>query len=157
MSPTVAVLLFCCAFLALRESAGLSPFLRPRAAHGNRSSLGTTTSSPSSIGEDTSAAGFFLPVSVDAAVALLNTLFLVVREVSLEGDVHLQEDLAFYHSLTAAGTGQNASLSAAINASLAVLADALRLYGPDSVVASYNGGKDADVVMSLMRAGKYAD
>jgi FAD synthetase len=35
---------------------------------------------------------------------------------------------------------------------LDALGDALRLYGPDQVLSSYNGGKDADVTMHLLRA-----
>ena len=60
-----------------------------------------------------------------------------------------QTDLDFYYSLVAC---QDEHLSPRIQKSLGILADALRLYGPKSVVASYNGGKDADVVMQLMRA-----
>jgi 3'-phosphoadenosine 5'-phosphosulfate sulfotransferase (PAPS reductase)/FAD synthetase len=41
--------------------------------------------------------------------------------------------------------------SAARNA-LMVLKDALRLFGPDCVIASYNGGKDAVAIMHLLRA-----
>lgn len=32
-----------------------------------------------------------------------------------------------------------------------VLADSLRLYGPDQLIGSYNGGKDAVVIMHLHR------
>ena len=60
-----------------------------------------------------------------------------------------QTDLDFYHSLV---TCQDEQLAPRIHSSLGILADAFRLYGPVNVVASYNGGKDADVVMQLMRA-----
>ena len=86
-------------------------------------------------------------------------------------------DIEFYNTIIAC---KDVHLSSQINISLGILADALRLYGPSNVVASYNGkdschtdhnfhtyimdaikiliiqiqlgGKDADVVMHLMRA-----
>lgn len=39
-----------------------------------------------------------------------------------------------------------------IDTAIQVLMDALRLYGPDAVVGSYNGGKDAVVIFHLLRA-----
>ena len=60
-----------------------------------------------------------------------------------------QTDLDFYHSLVSC---QDEQLAPLIHSSLNVLADSFRLYGPINVVASYNGGKDADVIMQLMRA-----
>lgn len=39
-----------------------------------------------------------------------------------------------------------------VNTALDVLSDALRLYGPQHLLSSYNGGKDADVTMHLLRA-----
>lgn len=39
-----------------------------------------------------------------------------------------------------------------ITKALSSLSDALRLYGPEQVLSSYNGGKDADVTMHLLRA-----
>ena len=39
-----------------------------------------------------------------------------------------------------------------LNFSLNLLDDALRLYGPEKVISSYNGGKDAVVIMHLLRA-----
>jgi FAD synthetase len=46
-----------------------------------------------------------------------------------------------------------------MNKSLDILSDALRLYGPDRMFSSYNGGKDADVIMHLLRAvfAKYSE
>lgn len=46
----------------------------------------------------------------------------------------------------------NAYISSAINSSLDILASALRLYGPQKLIASFNGGKDAVVIMHLLRA-----
>jgi hypothetical protein len=43
-------------------------------------------------------------------------------------------------------------ISTHINRALDTLSDALRLYGPQRVFSSYNGGKDADVIMHLLRA-----
>ena len=39
-------------------------------------------------------------------------------------------------------------------ASLKVLRNALRLYGPDAVVVAFNGGKGATVALHLLRAAK---
>jgi hypothetical protein len=43
-------------------------------------------------------------------------------------------------------------ISRHINNALNVLSDSLRLYGPNHVFSSYNGGKDADIIMHLLRA-----
>jgi 3'-phosphoadenosine 5'-phosphosulfate sulfotransferase (PAPS reductase)/FAD synthetase len=39
-----------------------------------------------------------------------------------------------------------------LNSALDILSDALRLYGSEQLFASYNGGKDAVVVLHLLRA-----
>ena len=39
-----------------------------------------------------------------------------------------------------------------LNSALDILSDALRLYGAEQIFASYNGGKDAVVVLHLLRA-----
>ncbi len=39
-----------------------------------------------------------------------------------------------------------------INSALETLSDAIRMYGPLQLLSSYNGGKDADVIMHLLRA-----
>lgn len=46
-----------------------------------------------------------------------------------------------------------------LNKALDSLSDALRLYGPDRIFSSYNGGKDADIIMHLLRAvfAKYSE
>ncbi len=43
-------------------------------------------------------------------------------------------------------------LATALNSSMSILCDALRLFGPEKVTPSFNGGKDAVVVMHLFRA-----
>ena len=53
---------------------------------------------------------------------------------------------------TAAPAGSVAAMTGAYASALAVLGDAFRLYGPDCVYGSYNGGKDAVAIMHLMRA-----
>ena len=57
--------------------------------------------------------------------------------------------LALYEKLRSCKDGY---MSAPLNSALNILADALRLYGPDQLFASYNGGKDAEVLLHLMRA-----
>ncbi len=44
------------------------------------------------------------------------------------------------------------NLRKALNSSISVLSDALRLFGPEKITASFNGGKDAVVVLHLFRA-----
>lgn len=60
-----------------------------------------------------------------------------------------QDALNLYNTLKFCN---DTSISKAINDALDTLSDAIRLYGPDYVFSSYNGGKDAEVVMHLMRA-----
>lgn len=60
-----------------------------------------------------------------------------------------QDALEFYHRLRAC---RDTYLSTHLNDALDNLSDALRLYGADAVFSSYNGGKDADVIMHLLRA-----
>ncbi len=43
-------------------------------------------------------------------------------------------------------------ISHKIEKAMQILSDALRLYGPDQLFSSFNGGKDAVVIMHLMRA-----
>jgi FAD synthetase len=61
----------------------------------------------------------------------------------------MDADLQFYDELMAC---DDAELASKIAASMTVLADSLRLYGTSGCVASFNGGKDADVVLHLFRA-----
>ncbi len=42
-------------------------------------------------------------------------------------------------------------LVTALNCSMSILCDALRLFGPEKVTVSFNGGKDAVVVLHLFR------
>jgi hypothetical protein len=60
-----------------------------------------------------------------------------------------RESLSFYHTLRRC---QDTYLAQHINTALDVLTDACRLYGMDNLLSSYNGGKDADVIMHLLRA-----
>lgn len=59
------------------------------------------------------------------------------------------DSLAFYHAMRDC---EDVYIAAHINHALDVLSDAVRLYGVDNLLSSYNGGKDADVVMHLLRA-----
>lgn len=57
--------------------------------------------------------------------------------------------LVLYHLFT---TSQDAYISSQIHQALRVLSDAFRLYGANGVFTSFNGGKDAVVIMHLCRA-----
>jgi hypothetical protein len=59
------------------------------------------------------------------------------------------DSLQFYHALRDCNDNY---ISKHVNRALDILLDAVRLYGPDHVFSSYNGGKDADVTMHLLRA-----
>jgi len=61
------------------------------------------------------------------------------------------DDLALYRSLEAAAA-EDTTLGHGLKQGLGVLSQALRLYGEDAVVTAFNGGKDAVVVLHLMRA-----
>lgn len=62
---------------------------------------------------------------------------------------HYIDSLQFYHTLR---NCKDQYLSQHINHALDVLTDAYRLYGSNYLISSYNGGKDADVIMHLLRA-----
>jgi predicted phosphoadenosine phosphosulfate sulfurtransferase len=59
------------------------------------------------------------------------------------------DSLSFYYALR---NCKDEYISHHINSALDILSDALRLYGSRLLLTSYNGGKDADVVMHLLRA-----
>jgi FAD synthetase len=69
---------------------------------------------------------------------------------------HHYRALDFYEKLISCN---ETDLIKPISSALNTLLDAMRLYGPKYVVASYNGGKDAEVIMHLMRAAiaKYSN
>ena len=70
-------------------------------------------------------------------------------EDSAAGERQMAEDLAFYEAITVV---DDEALRGATLRALDTLGSALRLYGPERTVVSFNGGKDADVVLHLMRA-----
>jgi len=59
------------------------------------------------------------------------------------------DDLQFYNELREC---KDRYLSHHLNRALDIVSDAVRLYGPNQLFSSYNGGKDADVIMHLYRA-----
>lgn len=65
-----------------------------------------------------------------------------------QGAAHAVE---FYHQITEA-IDCDEPFSALLRSSIDVLKAAIRLYGPEGVVLSFNGGKDACVVLHLLRA-----
>ena len=62
------------------------------------------------------------------------------------------DDLALYESMMEVAAAEDSALGRGLKQSLGVLTQALRLYGEDTVVTAFNGGKDAVVVLHLMRA-----
>ncbi|CAM9150612.1 unnamed protein product [Ectocarpus sp. 4 AP-2014] len=61
----------------------------------------------------------------------------------------IQDGLDLYHSIMAC---EDPELKGALQEAMQVLNDGLRLYGADQLIGSYNGGKDAVVIMHLHRA-----
>jgi len=59
------------------------------------------------------------------------------------------DSLALYHAFKDC---KDEFLAKKLQSAMSTLSDALRLYGPDQLFASYNGGKDADVTMYLLLA-----
>ena len=72
-----------------------------------------------------------------------------------ESDVHT-ESLKLYYSLIAC---DDKYISGKIRSALTILEGALNTYGPQQLFSSYNGGKDAVVIMHLLRAAmaKYSE
>lgn len=64
---------------------------------------------------------------------------------------HYRDSLALHRSLVRCAE-EGSALGKAVKAALQVLNDAVRLYTPGGIVASFNGGKDAVVILHLMRA-----
>ena len=62
------------------------------------------------------------------------------------------DDLALYESMMEVAAAEDSALGRGLKQGLGVLTQALRLYGEDTVVTAFNGGKDAVVVLHLMRA-----
>ena len=91
-----------------------------------------------------------------ATLALASLLHTPYRHVSRTASVAVRmesasDDLALYEALTEA-SAEETMLGHRLKQGLGVLAQALRLYGEDKVVTAFNGGKDAVVVLHLMRA-----
>ncbi|CAM9394502.1 unnamed protein product [Pylaiella littoralis] len=61
----------------------------------------------------------------------------------------IQSGLDLYSRIMAC---EDPKLKDALQSAMQVLGDSLRLYGPDQLIGSYNGGKDAVVIMHLHRA-----
>ena len=61
------------------------------------------------------------------------------------------DDLALYEAMMEEAA-EDSALGRGLKQGLGVITQALRLYGEDKVVTAFNGGKDAVVVLHLMRA-----
>lgn len=64
----------------------------------------------------------------------------------------LNLDRAVATGLAPGGTALSPGLVSVLRSSLAVLREAVALYGPSAVATAFNGGKDATVVLHLVRA-----
>lgn len=72
-----------------------------------------------------------------------------MKDATIVCQRHYTKALTFYNELRSC---EDTYVRESINSALDTLSDALRLYGPDQLLSSYNGGKDADIVMHLLRA-----
>lgn len=91
---------------------------------------------------------FSLRFSTLSSMSTLSNLSINPSQIANYSD-SFERDIKFYHEL------RNCSdhyISKPLNRALDTFYDSLRLYGPDRVFSSYNGGKDADVIMHLLRA-----
>lgn len=106
-----------------------------------------SSSSKASIGEKSSSSTAVITIrggsSIAAEKVQMNTTFLDSTE-KLQAD-----SLALYEKLRSCN---DTYMSKQLNSALDILSDALRLYGSEQLFASYNGGKDAVVVLHLLRA-----
>ena len=75
-----------------------------------------------------------------------------ISGVTATANVPMTDDLALYQRLKADAANEDAPLAAEIAHSLGVMRDAFRLYGPERVVSSFNGGKDAVAILHLSLA-----
>lgn len=60
-----------------------------------------------------------------------------------------EDSLKLYHQMREC---QDGYIADKLHSAMDILTDALRLYGPDQLFSSYNGGKDAVVIMHILRA-----
>jgi FAD synthetase len=74
-----------------------------------------------------------------------------IADLSVQTDQKFSDQyfLEFYDKLRLC---QDHYISERIKESLDIIWDALRLYGPEQLYCSFNGGKDAVVIMHLLRA-----
>ena len=75
-----------------------------------------------------------------------------ISGVTATANVPMTDDLALYQRLKADAANDDAPLAGEIAHSLGVMRDAFRLYGPERVVSSFNGGKDAVAILHLSLA-----
>jgi 3'-phosphoadenosine 5'-phosphosulfate sulfotransferase (PAPS reductase)/FAD synthetase len=76
----------------------------------------------------------------------------LLRMQELESKAHAEHDAYELYLALRNTSATDPKLGTAIHSALDVLDNTLRLYGPDNVYSSYNGGKDAVVIMHLLRA-----
>ena len=70
-------------------------------------------------------------------------------QINGEMDESEKDALTLYNTMRSC---KDTYLAPNLNHALDVLTDACRLYGMNNLISSYNGGKDADVIMHLLRA-----
>ena len=116
----------------------------------SRNYMGTfSTSSRASIGKKVPSASSLITIRGGSSTAA-ETEQMQMNSTYLDTPQKLQADsLALYEKLRSC---DDAYMSKQLNSALDILSDALRLYGSEQLFASYNGGKDAVVVLHLLRA-----
>ena len=60
-----------------------------------------------------------------------------------------EDSLRLYHAMNECEDGY---IAQKLQSAMEILGDAIRLYGPEQLFSSYNGGKDAVVIMHILRA-----
>ena len=112
-------------------------------ANRNASCDPTTTDSPPPLSTQTSNWRLFQDASSDSAQAKQ------LRHREPWSKEVYEDSVALYNKFASC---DDTYMDQEIKTALKTLGDALRLYGPSSVICSFNGGKDACVILELVRA-----
>ena len=94
---------------------------------------------------------YYRSVPLSGARSAMSSTSALVMGGSASPSPH-EQALGLHQSLVRCAEEEDSSLGKAVKDALQVLSDALRLYGSGCLVTSFNGGKDAVVILHLMRA-----